>query len=187
VKTQTTIGVGIGIACFFVAMTFVGLLASALTKKRIDDARLGWNLVPVLVAARDLSIDKNIEPNEVEVRAVPDQFVTQSALTKNEMAWVIGNKLVAPMKKGDMFLFSQLHSKETTPAVLFANRDLAVGTTLSNVDVVELAVPKTILTESWVLVGDRPQALGQVVQAPFRKGDPIMWTHLNQTQKGINK
>ncbi|MEW5741208.1 MAG: hypothetical protein AB1938_19955 [Myxococcota bacterium] len=29
-----------------------------------------------------------------------------------------------------------------------------------------------------VCTGDRPQAVGRAVTAPFRKGDPILWTHL---------
>jgi hypothetical protein len=35
-----------------------------------------------------------------------------------------------------------------------------------------------MITDSRVGAVDRPQAVGRKLIAPFRKGDPILWTHL---------
>lgn len=56
--------------------------------------------------------------------------------------------------------------------------DVALGAALREDQMEEREVTEELLTPSWVRTEDRPQALGKKLIAPFRKGDPILWTHL---------
>jgi Flp pilus assembly protein CpaB len=64
------------------------------------------------------------------------------------------------------------------PVMLFAIRDIPTGGALSGQDMEERPAPAELVTTSWIRTEDRPQAVGRVVLAPFRRGDPILWTHL---------
>src|SRR5687768_8699427 len=55
-----------------------GLVAYFSIKKQEADARRGWKLVPVTVAAQDILEGSVLTPDMVETRSIPEQFVTSS-------------------------------------------------------------------------------------------------------------
>lgn len=95
----------------------LGLLAgiihvSAVRKERAD-ARKGWNVVPVVVAAQDIPEGTVISYDMVAQRPVPDQFVTSSVVKPDSVTYVVGQKVLVPLQQGDPLLWSQF---ETTKA-----------------------------------------------------------------------
>ena len=85
--------------------------------------------------------------------------------------------VLVPVQAGDPLRWSDFETTKQEK-VLFATRDVALGAVLTEADVEERGLVKEMITDSWVGAVDRPQAVGRVLIAPFRKGDPIMWTHL---------
>ena len=152
----------------------------AYVKKSSSDARRGWNLVPVLTAAADIKEDTVVTVEMISQRDVPEQFVTSSVVKPDYASKVLNQRILVPVQAGDPLLWSQFETTKQS-LVLFAKRDLTSGTTLSEAGVEERPVPESVLTPSWVRTQDRPQALGKKLLAPFRKGDPILWTHFEVT------
>jgi Flp pilus assembly protein CpaB len=154
----------------------MGFLSFNLVKER---ARRGWNLVPVVVAATDLPRGTVVTLDLISQRQIPEQFVTSSVVRPESAAHVVNQKVLAPLQAGDPLLWSQLETMAKT--ALVAAADIPAGATLAEKDVTLQAVPEELLTESYVLARDRPQVIGRSVAAPFRRGDPILWTHFQAT------
>jgi Flp pilus assembly protein CpaB len=144
--------------------------------KRAADARRGWNLVPVVVAAMDIPEDTVVTMEMISQRSIPEQFVTSSVVKPDSASYIVNQKVLVPLQQGDPLLWSQFESKKL-PVVLFAARDVGLDATLTADDVVEGAFDQALLTESYVRPERRPDLLGKKLRAPFRKGDPILWTH----------
>jgi Flp pilus assembly protein CpaB len=87
----------------------------------------------------------------------------------------VNQKVTAPLQAGDPLLWSQFETLGKN--ALVAAADIPVGATLAEKDVTPQTVPEELLTESYVLARDRPQVIGRSVETPFRRGDPILWTH----------
>ena len=162
-----------------------GLVAGGMVLALIDvfvvrymaaQARRGWNLVHVVVAAQDIPEGTTVTLDMISQRAVPEQFVTSSVVRPESASYVVNQKVLAPLQAGDPLLWSQFETK-SQPKVLVAAADVPAGVVLAEGQVAERAVPKDLLTESYVLTKDRPQVVGRTVAAPFRRGDPILWTH----------
>lgn len=95
----------------------LGLLAgiihvSAVRKERAD-ARKGWNVVPVVVAAQDIPEGTVISYDMISQRSVPEQFVTSSVVKPDSASYVVNQKVLVPLQAGDPLLWSQF---ETTKA-----------------------------------------------------------------------
>jgi pilus assembly protein CpaB len=169
-----TMGLGIGLvlACLGSAVGFVYV------KRAGENARKGWNLVPVVVAAVDIPEDTVVTFEMISQRSVPEQFVTSSVVKPDSASYIVNQKVLVPLQAGDMLLWSQFETKKQ-PSMLFARADLAAGSVLAEGDVDERPVSSELITPSWIRTEDRPQAVGKKLIAPFRKGDPILWTHLD--------
>lgn len=106
-----------------------GVAWSALAKER-HDVRKGWNLVPVLVAAVDLSEGSVVTPSHVSQRSVPEQFVTASVVKPESASFVLGQKVQVAVAAGDPLLWSQFESaravERLAARVLLKARALAV-------------------------------------------------------------
>ena len=168
-----TIGLAVGliVACLGSALGFVYV------KREAANVRKGWNLVPVVVAAVDISEDTVVTMEMISQRSIPEQFVTSSVVKPDSASYVVNQKVLVPLQAGDPLLWSQFESKKQQ-VVLFAKGDVTAGSALTEADVEERPMRPELLTPSWVRTEDRPQALGKKLLAPFRKGDPILWTHL---------
>ena len=90
-----------------------GVVSFSAIKKKEADVRKGWNLVPVVVSAVDLSEGTVVTMEMVSQRAIPEQFVTSSVVKPDSASYVIGQKVLVALQAGDPLLWSQF---ETTRA-----------------------------------------------------------------------
>lgn len=90
-----------------------GVLAYSAIKKKERDVRKGWKLVSVLVAAQDIPEGTQVTLDMVAQRGVPESFVTASVVKTGNEKYVVDQKLLVPLQKGDPLLWSQF---ETTRA-----------------------------------------------------------------------
>ena len=90
-----------------------GIIAYSAIKKKETDVRRGWNLVPVVVAAVDLSEGTVVTFDMISQRSVPEQFVTSSVVKPDSASYVVNQKVLVPVQAGDPLLWSQF---ETTKA-----------------------------------------------------------------------
>ena len=169
------LGMGMGIALLISCLgSGVGFVV---VKRALMEARKGWNLVPVVVAAVDVSEGTVVTFEMISQRSIPEQFVSSSIVKPDSASYIVNQKVLVPLQAGDPLLWSQFETKKQ-PMVLFAKSDLATGSRLAEDDVEERGIVPALVTPSWVHTEDRATALGKRLLAPFRKGDPIMWTHL---------
>lgn len=77
-------------------------------------ATRAWNLVPVTVAAFDLSEGSVVTTEMIATRAVPEQFVTASVVKPDSYSYVIGQKTLVPVQAGDPLLWSHFELSQTT-------------------------------------------------------------------------
>lgn len=172
-------GLLIGLSISGVLLLLGGVSGMFYVQKKARDARAGWNLVPVVVAAVDVAEGEVITFEKLSQRSIPEQFVTSSIVKPDSASYVVNQKVLVPLQAGDPLLWSQFDAKKK-PVVLFAAHDVAKGVKLAEADCEERAVVgEDVLTASWVRTEDRPRAVGSTVLAPFRRGDPILWTHLD--------
>src|SRR3954469_15211689 len=90
-----------------------GAVAWSAIKKRELDVRRGWNLVPVVVAAVDISEGTVVTFDMISQRSVPEQFVTSSVVKPDSASYVVNQKVLVPVQAGDPLLWSEF---ETTKA-----------------------------------------------------------------------
>jgi Flp pilus assembly protein CpaB len=163
---------------FIVAALVVGVGGYAMVKKKERDVRKGWNLVPVVVAAQDITEDTVITYEMISQRSVPEQFVTSSVVKPDSASYIVNQPIHVPVQAGDMLLWSQFETKKRASG-LVAARDIPVGVKLTEEDMTSQGMDESILTPSYVKEPERPQVVGRRVIAAFRKGDPILWTHFH--------
>ncbi len=90
-----------------------GGIAYSAIKKKETDVRKGWNLVPVVVAAVDISEGAVVTMEMVSQRSIPEQFVTSSVVKPDSASYIVNQKVLVPLQAGDPLLWSQF---ETTKA-----------------------------------------------------------------------
>src|SRR4051812_1343552 len=78
-----------------------GALAYAMVKKTRSDVQRGWNLVPVVIAERDLPAGSTLTFDDVAQRSIPEQLVTRSIVRPDNANYVIFQALSVPLAKGD--------------------------------------------------------------------------------------
>jgi hypothetical protein len=78
-----------------------GAVAWGLAKRTELNVRRGWNLVPVVVAARDLVPGTTLSPEDVAQRSIPEQFVTASLVRPEAMASLLGKPVNSPIAAGE--------------------------------------------------------------------------------------
>jgi len=91
-----------------------GLLTWRLVTKQTDDLRAGWNLVPMVVAARDLREGEVMTFDKVIQRAVPGQFVSSSFVKPDGANFIMNQRLLVPVRAGDPLLWSQFETRPAT-------------------------------------------------------------------------
>ena len=166
-----------GAVGFFISVVLVGLVGYSLVKKKEADVRRGWNLVPVVVASQDIPEDTVVTFDMISQRSVPEQFVTSSVVKPDSASYIVNQKVLVPLQAGDPLLWSQFETRKMVKGLVAAH-DIPVGEKLTVEDVTERDMAPATITPSFVKEEDRPQVLGRTITAAFRKGDPILWTHL---------
>ncbi|MBX7098612.1 MAG: Flp pilus assembly protein CpaB [Myxococcaceae bacterium] len=104
-KTPLIVAIVLGIVAGFVAWNAI--------RKKENDVRKGWNLIPVVVAAVDIAEGQVVTFDMVSQRSVPEQFVTSSVVKPDSANYVVNQKVLVPVQAGDPLLWSQF---ETTKA-----------------------------------------------------------------------
>src|SRR5690348_15896094 len=89
-----------------------GVSFSAIQKQK-NDVRKGWNLVPVVVSAVDISEGTVVTMEMISQRSIPEQFVTSSVVKPDSASYIVNQKVLVPLQAGDPLLWSQF---ETTKA-----------------------------------------------------------------------
>lgn len=99
------------IAAIFAVLA--GLVAYLAVKRRADDISRGWEPVDVIVATRNLSPGDALNDSNLGIGKMPRQLVTSSVVTyeDHKRTSVFGRKLALPMQKGDVLLWSHVHTK----------------------------------------------------------------------------
>ena len=92
-KTPLLIALCLGLSAG--ALSFMGI------KARERQVTKGWNLVPVLVADRDLPEGTVISNEMVAQREVPEQFVTSSVVRPDAAQYIYNQKVLVPLLAGD--------------------------------------------------------------------------------------
>lgn len=103
------IGVGLGFLVGLLLGSVVGGLRTAATRR---DVRRGWNLVPVLVMAKDTPAGARLTFDDLTQSNIPEQF-TGSIVHPNEASLVMSSTLRIALKAGDVIQKSALAPAES--------------------------------------------------------------------------
>jgi Flp pilus assembly protein CpaB len=87
-----------------------GLVTWTLLAKK---ARSGWNLVPVVVASQDIPEGTVVTFDLLQQRSIPEQFVTSSVVKPEGAEHIVNQRLLVPVRAGDLLLWSQFEAKGT--------------------------------------------------------------------------
>lgn len=83
-----------------------GALHYVLSKKAEVEARRGWNLAPVVVAARAMPPGTEVAFEDVLSRSIPEQFVTSSVVKPDGASYVVKQPLLVPVAAGEPLRWS---------------------------------------------------------------------------------
>lgn len=103
-KAPLIVALGLALVAFLVSW-------SAINKQK-DDVRRGWNLVPVVVAAVDISEGTVVDVNMIQQRSVPEQFVTSSVIKPDSASYVVNQKVLVALQAGDPLLWTQFETSK---------------------------------------------------------------------------
>jgi|GEM_PF-2348954 len=93
------IGVGLGLLVGLLLGSVVGRLRGDAAGR---DARRGWNLVPVIVMAKDTPPGVRLTFDDISQRNIPEQFFTGSMVHPDEATLVMSSQLRFALKAGDV-------------------------------------------------------------------------------------
>ena len=95
----------------------LGLAAALLAYKTIqqteDRFTKDWALVPIVVASRDIDEGSQLKFEMVARMQSPTQFVTGSVVKPDQIERVVGQTIMAPLRRGDPLLWSHFYSEGT--------------------------------------------------------------------------
>jgi pilus assembly protein CpaB len=100
------LGIVIGLVVGFVGTSLgASFLAHLYLDREARNVRRGWDLVPVVVADRDMEANTVVTFDDIAKRQVPDQFVTTSVIKPSDVDEIVEHKLGASVKKGEPLLW----------------------------------------------------------------------------------
>ena len=150
----------------------LGLLAGVVSwtaiKKREHDVRQGWELVPVVVASREIPEGAVITNDMISQRAVPEQFVTSSVVKPESANYVIDQKVLVPLQAGDPLLWSQFETTKASERLSLKVQKKGRAVTI--------AADKVASVGSWVRPNDHVDIIGTFKDPT--KGDQVALTLL---------
>lgn len=112
---QKTTGILVGATVGFIGGGLIsGFLTWQLVTKQTQDLRAGWELVPVVIASRDLREGEVMTFDKVIQRAVPGQFVSSSFVKPDAANFIMNQRLLVPVRAGDPLLWSQFETRPAT-------------------------------------------------------------------------
>jgi len=105
-KEKVPLVAALGLALLAGAIAYWGL------KRKEADVRQGWNLVPVVVAARDLPEGTSVTLELMMERSIPEQFATTSVVKPDLISLIENQRLLVPVQQGDPFLWTQFETTQ---------------------------------------------------------------------------
>jgi len=100
----------------FAAPIVLAVLAGALAwgslRSQAQEARAGWELVEVVVAARSLAGGADVGSEDLARREIPSRFVSTSNVRPDQLHLVAGQRLEAPLQEGDPLLWTHFETGE---------------------------------------------------------------------------
>ena len=91
---------------FFAAFFGCVILSAAGMRVRNPNPRAGWNLVPVVVVAVDMTEGNVVTMEQISQRSIPDQFMTAAYVTPDQARLIIGKPINFPLLAGDPLTWS---------------------------------------------------------------------------------
>jgi pilus assembly protein CpaB len=95
--------IGIGIVAAYFGNSLVRQRISAIE----DEARKGKEMVKVVVPKKDMAKGEALTANMLSLREVPREFMQSNAITQNTLELVENQRLVTPVKRGEMLFVNQ--------------------------------------------------------------------------------
>lgn len=91
-----------------------GIIAYSAIKRKEQEVRQGWDLVPVIVAAQDIGAGTELTQDMIAQRPIPSQFVTPSNVKFDEhtITSLFGQKVMVDIKQGDPLLWTQFETSK---------------------------------------------------------------------------
>ncbi|MFT3713826.1 MAG: Flp pilus assembly protein CpaB [Archangium sp.] len=140
------LAIAAGLTCLGFAVAW-----SAVQKEK-SDVRKGWNLVPVLVAASDMSEGQVITLEDISQRSVPEQFVTSSVVKPDSASYLLGQKVQVAIASGDPLQWSQFESSK------FAER--LAARVMHRARALSIDVKGTTAVGGWIRPNDHVDIIG---------------------------
>ncbi len=131
---------------------FAGIVAWSAIRKKESDVRRGWNLVPVVVAAVDISEGTVVSFDMISQRSVPEQFVTSSVVKPDSASYIVNQKVLVPVQAGDPLLWSEFETTKAAERLSTKVQRKARALTLD--------VGKTTAVGGWVRPNDHVDLIG---------------------------
>src|SRR3954452_24292822 len=89
---------------------FAGIVAYSAIKKKEADVRRGWNLVPVVVAAVDISEGTVVTFDMISQRSVPEQYLPRPVPKPVSASYGVNQKVLVPVQAGAPLLWSEFEN-----------------------------------------------------------------------------
>lgn len=83
-------------------------LSSLLAKRGDDGVKRCWDLVPVVVAARDLKPGARLSLDDLSQRSVPERYVFGAQVKADAANLVIGGQVTRPYEAGEPLAWDDL-------------------------------------------------------------------------------
>lgn len=143
-RVAIAISLGLGVLAFFLGWS--GLERAA------QEARIGWNPVPVIVANVDIPEGTLLTTDMIARRSIPEQFVTASVVKPDSASLLVGQRVVIPLQAGDPMMWSQFETNRAGERL--ANKVQVRGRAVT------ITAAGTSSVGGWVRPNDRVDILG---------------------------
>ncbi|MFZ5445524.1 MAG: protein kinase domain-containing protein [Myxococcota bacterium] len=138
--------------------------------------------VPVVMAAQDLPEGTVVTMEMLMQKNVPAQYVTSSSVKPDSVSYILGQKLIVAVQRGDPLLWTQFEVEKSV-RVLVAKRDLTTGTRVTRELFEEKDLPEKYVTRSVVRADQASYIVDQKLNVDTYAGDPMLWTHFEQSKQ----
>lgn len=143
-------------------------------------------LVPVVVAARDLEPGTVVEAAMLQQRLMPKQFVTTSLVAPDSLSYILDQKLIVLVQKGGPITWQQFETSKQAAdpyladgdyvPVVQAAVDIVEGTTVTMEMIQQRNMPSMYVTSSVIKPDSASYIVGQKINVPVQRGDVLLWS-----------
>lgn len=81
---------------------FLGIIHYSKTRRDELEARRGWDLVPVVIAATDIKRGQLLTFDRISQRAIPEQFVSEDLVKSDDVARAVNRPAANDLREGDL-------------------------------------------------------------------------------------